>query len=132
MGGTFEARMDTGFIYFKDTMTRKDKDACEISYQTLKKHGLLTEPEINLLRIRLDGIVTQDVTESMTPGVVKYATAKQKEKILHLLNKPVISRQEKTKMLLNLNRLDEERAQQAIEKLKQVIEDREEGMGNSW
>jgi hydrogenase maturation factor len=30
-------------------------------------------------------------------------------------------------MLLNINRLDEERAAQAIEKLKKVIEDREDG-----
>lgn len=58
---------------------------------------------------------------------VRYASAKQKEEIISLLNSPVISRQEKTKMLLNINRFDEERAAGAIEKLKKVIEDREEG-----
>ncbi|PSR52245.1 hypothetical protein AHMF7605_01255 [Adhaeribacter arboris] len=57
---------------------------------------------------------------------VKYASAKQKEEIIRLLNNPVITRQEKTKMLLNINKLDEERATQAIAKLKKVIEDREE------
>ncbi|RNI28143.1 hypothetical protein EFA69_18900 [Rufibacter immobilis] len=57
--------------------------------------------------------------------VVKYATAKQKEEIIRLLNNPVITRQEKTKMLLNINKLDEERAKQSIQKLKKVIEDRE-------
>ncbi|RNI22636.1 hypothetical protein [Rufibacter latericius] len=56
---------------------------------------------------------------------VKYATAKQKEEIIRLLNNPVITRQEKTKMLLNINKLDEERAKQSIVKLKKVIEDRE-------
>ncbi|QHL86849.1 hypothetical protein GU926_05110 [Nibribacter ruber] len=56
---------------------------------------------------------------------VKYATAKQKEEIIRLLNNPVITRQEKTKMLLNINKLDEERAKQSIQKLKKVIEDRE-------
>ncbi|MFT2008215.1 hypothetical protein ACMA1I_06030 [Pontibacter sp. 13R65] len=61
-----------------------------------------------------------------TPGV-RYASAKQKEEIIRLLNNPVITRQEKTKMLLNINRLDEERAAQAIDKLKKVIEDREDG-----
>ncbi|QCR22950.1 hypothetical protein [Pontibacter sp. SGAir0037] len=61
-----------------------------------------------------------------TPAV-KYASAKQKEEIIRLLNNPVITRQEKTKMLLNINRLDEERASQAIEKLKKVIEEREDG-----
>lgn len=58
---------------------------------------------------------------------VRYASAKQKEEIISLLNNPVITRQEKTKMLLNINRFDEERAAQAIEKLKKVIEDREDG-----
>lgn len=57
---------------------------------------------------------------------VKYATAKQKEEIIRLLNNPVITRQEKTKMLLNINKLDEERAKQSIQKLRKVIEDREQ------
>lgn len=56
---------------------------------------------------------------------IKYATAKQKEEIIRLLNNPVITRQEKTKMLLNINKLDEERAKASIEKLKEVIKDRE-------
>ncbi|WP_181308204.1 hypothetical protein [Rufibacter sp. XAAS-G3-1] len=63
-----------------------------------------------------------EVTEEAT---VKYATAKQKEEIIRLLNNPVITRQEKTKMLLNINKLDEERAKQSIAKLRKVIEDRE-------
>lgn len=57
---------------------------------------------------------------------VKHATAKQKEEIIRLLNNPVITRQEKTKMLLNINKLDEERAKQSIQKLKKVIDDREQ------
>ena len=56
---------------------------------------------------------------------VHYATASQKEEIIRLLNHPLITRQEKTKMLLNINRLDEERATQAIAKLRKAIEDRE-------
>ncbi|MCC2545464.1 hypothetical protein LJY25_03335 [Hymenobacter sp. BT175] len=58
---------------------------------------------------------------------VAYATAAQKEEIIRLLNHPVITRQEKTKMLLNINRLDEERANQAVAKLRKAIEDRENG-----
>lgn len=57
---------------------------------------------------------------------VKYASAPQKEEIIRLLNNPVITRQEKTKMLLNINKLDEERATQAIAKLKKAIEDRDD------
>ncbi|WP_242928615.1 hypothetical protein [Pontibacter vulgaris] len=66
-------------------------------------------------------------TEAAPSTSVRYASAKQKEEIIRLLNNPVITRQEKTKMLLNINRLDEERASQAIDKLKKVIEEREDG-----
>jgi hypothetical protein len=66
------------------------------------------------------------VAEAPVNNAVKYASAKQKEEIIRLLNNPVITRQEKTKMLLNINKLDEERAVQAIAKLKKVIEEREE------
>jgi len=58
---------------------------------------------------------------------VQYATASQKEEIIRLLNHPVITRPEKTKMLLNINRLDEERAVQAVAKLRKAIDDRENG-----
>ncbi|WP_236705077.1 hypothetical protein [Hymenobacter sp. AT01-02] len=64
------------------------------------------------------------VAESPAPS---YASASQKEEIIRLLNHPVITRPEKTKMLLNINRLDEERATQAIAKLKKAIDDRENG-----
>lgn len=58
-------------------------------------------------------------------GEVKTATAKQKAEIIKLLNHPVISNDEKNKMILNINRFDEERAVQAIAKLKKTIKDRE-------
>ena len=64
--------------------------------------------------------------EAAPAPAVRFASAKQKEEIIRLLNNPVITRQEKTKMLLNINKLDEERASQAIAKLKKVIEEREE------
>ncbi|TGE08323.1 hypothetical protein [Hymenobacter fodinae] len=64
------------------------------------------------------------VAEAPAPA---YASASQKEEIIRLLNHPVITRPEKTKMLLNINRLDEERATQAIAKLKKAIDDRENG-----
>jgi hypothetical protein len=63
--------------------------------------------------------------EAPATAPVQYATASQKEEIIRLLNHPLITRQEKTKMLLNINRLDEERATQAIAKLRKAIEDRE-------
>jgi hypothetical protein len=72
-------------------------------------------------------------TDAPAPAVaaeqapVQYATASQKEEIIRLLNHPVITRQEKTKMLLNINRLDEERATAAITKLRNAIDERENG-----
>lgn len=68
-----------------------------------------------------------EVEAETASASIRYASAKQKEEIIRLLNNPVITRQEKTKMLLNINRLDEERAKQAIDKLKKVIEEREDG-----
>ncbi len=65
--------------------------------------------------------------EVSSTAPVQYATASQKEEIIRLLNHPVITRQEKTKMLLNINRLDEERAVQAIAKLGNAIDERENG-----
>ncbi|MBR7209116.1 hypothetical protein KB206_10835 [Microvirga sp. STS02] len=74
---------------------------------------------------------TDEVTDPAVP--VQFATTSQKEEIIRLLNHPVITRPEKTKMLLNINRLDEERAVQAIAKLRKAIDDRENGEGgNDW
>ena len=65
--------------------------------------------------------------EQPAAAPVQYATASQKEEIIRLLNHPVITRPEKTKMLLNINRLDEERATAAIAKLRKAIDERENG-----
>ncbi|MCC3159487.1 hypothetical protein LJ737_19755 [Hymenobacter sp. 15J16-1T3B] len=59
------------------------------------------------------------------PAQPAYATAEQKEEVIRLLNHPVVTRQERTKMLLNINKLDQERAAQAIANLKKTIENRE-------
>ena len=72
----------------------------------------------------MKAVVAEPVVEA---PAVTYASASQKEEIIRLLNHPVITRQEKTKMLLNINRLDDERATQAIAKLKKAIDDRENG-----
>jgi hypothetical protein len=74
----------------------------------------------------MKAVPAEPAQEAAAPAVA-YASAAQKEEIIRLLNHPVITRQEKTKMLLNINRLDEERANQAIAKLKKAIDDRENG-----
>jgi vacuolar-type H+-ATPase subunit I/STV1 len=72
--------------------------------------------------------VVKPVTEAAeaqeeTPRLA-YATGAQKDEIIRLLNDTLITRTEKTKMLLNINRLDEQRADEAIAKLRKAIEDR--------
>ena len=59
----------------------------------------------------------------------EFATGEQKEEIIRLVNVPVITRPEKTTMLLHINRLDESRADDAIKKLRKAIEEREGGAG---
>ncbi|MCJ8165926.1 hypothetical protein MKJ04_13830 [Pontibacter sp. E15-1] len=92
--------------------------------ETVAKPAVPTEKKVTMKSSTNTTPVTAEEEKSTS---VRYASAKQKEEIISLLNNPTITRQEKTKMLLNINRFDEERAAQAIEKLKKVIEDREDG-----
>ncbi len=57
----------------------------------------------------------------------KPATTRQKAEILLLLNNEVITTAEKEKMVSNINKLDAERADKAIAKLKKTIADRQSG-----
>ncbi|HEY4651252.1 MAG TPA: hypothetical protein VIG72_07545 [Pontibacter sp.] len=90
------------------------------------KQAVPTEKKATMRASEAAAAADKQVAEEPSASV-RYASAKQKEEIIRLLNNPVITRQEKTKMLLNINRFDEERAAQAIDKLKKVIEEREDG-----
>jgi hypothetical protein len=60
------------------------------------------------------------------PGpAVEYATGEQRQTITRLLDHPAITRKEKTRLLLAINKLDRERARQAIGKLRTAIGERE-------
>lgn len=63
--------------------------------------------------------------EQEETGDIKYSTAKQKAEIIALLNNVHITRTEKTKTLLEVNKLDIERADACIAWLKKTIEKRE-------
>ncbi|MFP4093372.1 MAG: hypothetical protein ACLFUB_02735 [Cyclobacteriaceae bacterium] len=54
------------------------------------------------------------------------ATVKQKTEILLLLNNKVIRKEEKDKMIENINKLTEDRAGKAIKRLKKVIDERQD------
>jgi hypothetical protein len=71
--------------------------------------------------------VARPVPAAAVPVVeapVAYASARQKEDIIKLLNHPKIEREEKTKVLLNINRYSEERAEARIKQLVGLIETR--------
>jgi hypothetical protein len=55
------------------------------------------------------------------------ATTRQKAEILLLLNTDVITREEKEKMTMGINKLDTDRAAEAIKKLHKTIADRRNG-----
>jgi hypothetical protein len=73
----------------------------------------------------IDGDAKPEAAPAKPAVEVAYITQAQKVEILRLLAHPLITREEKTKTMLNLNRLDEERAAQHIIKLSKAIEDRE-------
>lgn len=74
----------------------------------------------------VDGDATPASEAAAKPALeARYITQAQKEEIIQLLCHPLITREEKTKTMLNLNRLDEERAANHIAKLRKAIEDRE-------
>jgi ribosome-associated translation inhibitor RaiA len=68
--------------------------------------------------------VLQPKVVAQDEPVSKPATTKQKAEILLLLNNEVITAEEKEKMVSSINKLDFERAEKAIAKLKRVIAER--------
>jgi hypothetical protein len=63
--------------------------------------------------------------EKEEPVLENPATAKQKQQILLLLNNPVFTEDEKAKMVAQLNKIDTDKADKAITKLKKLIEERQ-------
>lgn len=87
---------------------------------------------------RVDGTAQAKKASVITPAKpthdeaghpIQYAKAAQKQEIIDLLNHPLVTRQEKTKMLLNINKLTAERAEEALKKLDRAIKEREGSMG---
>lgn len=98
--------------------------------------GLVDQAQANLKKpdTLAGGTVPKKVPTITTPDrpaqdaqgqPIVYATPDQKQDIINLLNHPLITRQEKTKMLVNINRIQEAQATQSIAKLRKAIEDRE-------
>jgi hypothetical protein len=74
------------------------------------------------------GLVDEFTEHPITPSAgpaVHYATVKQRDEITRLLNNPLVTRKEKTALLLKINQLDSDRAKAAILKLRKAIGERE-------
>ncbi len=67
------------------------------------------------------------VAEEPVAPTLPMATTRQKAEILLLLNNDVVTREEKEKMIASINKLDRERADKSIEKLKKIIAQRQAG-----
>lgn len=65
----------------------------------------------------------QNAAEAAQPEV-KAASVRQKTELLLLLNNKAISNEEKNKMLENINSMDSERIEKAIQNIKKVIDQR--------
>jgi hypothetical protein len=72
-------------------------------------------------------IAAVPVAEEPVAPTVPMATTRQKAEILLLLNNDVVTKEEKEKMIASINKLDRERADKAIEKLKKIIAQRQSG-----
>ncbi len=70
---------------------------------------------------------TPAVVEEPAAPTVPMATTRQKAEILLLLNNDMVTKEEKEKMIASINKLDRERADKAIEKLKKIIAQRQSG-----
>ena len=112
---------------YPTAMIIKVAEACALK-RAFSISGLVTQEEMDVSQERPAAAAVATYAEEVawneaeTP--VQYATATQKEEIIQLLNHPVITREEKTKMLLGINRLDEERAGKAIAKLTSTVTSR--------
>ena len=80
-------------------------------------------PKDKLTEAPLPAVAPASEAPAVDPAF-KPVTINQKTQILLLLNNSVITKEEKERMVAKLNTLDNERAEQAINKLKKVIRER--------
>jgi hypothetical protein len=112
--------------YTGNTTETKVEQPRAVAQPAAQQPVAVAEPPVEALKQspKAEAVETPPPVAEAAAQSIKYASAKQKEEIIRLLNNPMITRPEKTKMLLNINKLDEERAAQVIAKLGKVIEER--------
>jgi ribosome-associated translation inhibitor RaiA len=71
--------------------------------------------------------INEDALPANQNVEILMATTRQKAEVLLLLNNELVTKEEKEKMIASINKLDRDRAEKAIEKLKKTIATRQGG-----
>lgn len=106
-----------------NTAASKAKPAAEEKAPTAKKEKSAVQKEEAVKQESAAEPKSEDKTESARPEV-KAASVRQKTELLLLLNNKAISNDEKNKMLENINGMDSDRIEKAIQNIKKVIDQR--------
>lgn len=114
------------FTYFAEMAEKRAKGRAVLQLAGFYQLGVYSEDEATAFK-RENNMDAQGIpaTPVAANTDVQYATAAQKNQIIGLLDNEVITAVEKNKVLLNINRLDEQRATEMIAKLCKTIDDRE-------
>ncbi|GGG60911.1 hypothetical protein [Hymenobacter glacieicola] len=120
--------------YFAETAEKRALSRAVLKLTGLYQHGFFGEEEsedfgkavqqAQQATASAPAVVNQPAAQQPISEIA-YASEEQKAEITRLLNNPVIKPGEKTKMLLGIHQLTEERADGAITKLNATIEERE-------
>ena len=131
LGSAQPGNVSSKFTYFAEMAEKRAKGRAVLMLMGFYALGVYGEDEAPTFAKeenkmpQVAAAVPAIVVVKDTPAApVQYATAAQKEEIIRLLNNIVIQQPERTKVLLNINRLDEERADQMISNLRTSIDER--------
>lgn len=116
------------FTYFAEMAEKRAKGRAVLQLMGFYQLGVYSEDEAPAFQqaANVAPAVAAPAPVTTQPAPVQYALASQKEQIITLLASPMVTREEKNRMLLNINRLDVERASTAIANLTTVIAEREQ------
>jgi hypothetical protein len=103
-----------------DSMSFDSKNHLQTNTKNIAKTAAL--PQNNLQVDKPNVQLPAEITEE--PVIENPANAKQKSQILLLLNNTVFTEDEKHKMIVQINKMDEEKAEKAIARLKKLIAER--------
>ena len=114
---------------------QEEKDAAKLRIDTdVRAAATAPVTQLPVMQIVSDTITAPAERPADEEGEpIDYATASQRDEVIRLLNHPVITRKEKTGILLNINRLTQLNAIATAIKLRKTIDERENATtGSEW